>query len=284
MSVFEMLQGGVLSMKIGKILYILAIMVLVGVFCVSAFYVGSYLIESQKQQAAYDELADIMESIQSTRPPMVQTTPANPEQEDAPEETTVPTEPVILPEYQPLYEMNDHMVGWIKIEGTKVNYPVMQTPEQENYYLSRGFDRQFSRFGSIYVRESCDVNRPSDNVTIYGHNMTDKSMFGALSQYLDPAFYEEHPIIIFDTLYEYHTYQIFAVFKTTASVGKGFSYHQFEDALGQEEFDEFVARCKELSFYETGHTPTSGDKLICLSTCEYTLENGRFVVVAYRVS
>ena len=160
----------------------------------------------------------------------------------------------------------------------------MQTPEQENYYLSRGFDRQFSRFGSIYVRESCDVNRPSDNVTIYGHNMTDKSMFGALSQYLDPAFYEEHPIIIFDTLYEYHTYQIFAVFKTTASVGKGFSYHQFVDAENAAEFGEFVSTCKKLSFYDTGITPVYGDKLICLSTCEYTLDNGRLVVAAVRIT
>ena len=103
-------------MKLGKTLYILAIVVLVGVFCVSAFYVGSYLMESQKQQTAYDELAGLMESIQNSRPPVVQTTPANPEQEDAPEESTVPTEPVILPEYLPLYEMNNHMVGWIKIE------------------------------------------------------------------------------------------------------------------------------------------------------------------------
>ena len=108
-------------MKIGKMIYILFIVVLVGVFCVSAFYVGSYVVQSQKQQAAYNELASIMESIQNTRPPISQTTPTAPTQTDAPEETTVPTEPVILPEYLALYEMNNHTVGWIKIEGTKVN-------------------------------------------------------------------------------------------------------------------------------------------------------------------
>lgn len=271
-------------MKLGKILYILAIVVLVGVFCVSAFYVGSYLMESQKQQTAYDELAGLMESIQSTRPPVVQTTPANPEQEDAPEESTVPTEPVILPEYLPLYEMNNHMVGWIKIEGTKVNYPVMQSPDHIDYYLNHGFDRQYSRFGSIYARESCDVNEPSDNITIYGHHMADGSMFANLNHYRKQDFFDSHPYIYFDTLTEYHTYQIFAVFKTSASIGKGFPYHSFENASTKEEFDAFVATCKELSFYDTGFTPVYGDKLICLSTCEYTLENGRLVVAAYRIS
>ena len=271
-------------MKLGKILYILAIVVLAGIFCVSAIYVGTYAVQSHKQQAAYNELAGIMESIQSTRPPMVQTTPTISDPADTPEETTVPTEPVILPEYLPLYEMNNHMVGWIKIEGTKVNYPVMQTPEQPDYYLSRGFDQQFSRFGSIYVRESCDVNEPSDNVTIYGHHMSDGSMFASLNHYYKQDFFEAHPDIYFDTLTEYHTYRIFAVFKTSASVGKGFSYHRFENASTKEEFDAFVATCKELSFYDTGFTPVYGDKLICLSTCEYTLENGRLVVAAYRIS
>ena len=271
-------------MKIGKILYILAIVILVGVFCVSGYHVVDYLVESNKQQSAYDELASIMESIQNTRPPISQTTPTAPIQTDTPEETTVPTEPVILPEYLALYEMNNHTVGWIKIEGTKVNYPVMQTPDRVDYYLSRGFDQQFSRFGSIYVRESCDVNKPSDNVTIYGHHMSDGSMFASLDNYYKEDFYERYPYIYFDTLTEYHTYRIFAVFKTSATIGKGFSYHCFEDASSKEEFDDFVATCKELSFNDTGFTPVYGDKLICLSTCEYTLENGRLVVVAYRVS
>ena len=271
-------------MKIGKIIYILFIVVLVGVFCVSAFYVGSYVVQSQKQQAAYNELAGIMESIQNTRPSISQTTPTAPTQTDTPEETTVPTEPVILPEYLPLYEMNNHMVGWIKIEGTKVNYPVLQTPDRIDYYLSRSFDQQFSSFGSIYVRESCDVNKPSDNVTIYGHHMSDGSMFASLDNYYKEDFYKVYPYIYFDTLTEYHTYRIFAVFKTSASVGKGFPYHRFENASTKEEFDAFVATCKELSFYDTGFTPVYGDKLICLSTCEYTLENGRLVVAAYRIS
>lgn len=264
-------------MKIGKVLYILAIIVLLTVFCVSAFYVGSYMIESNAQREEYDELAGIVESIQSSnRHSPTEATTADPAQ---------PTEePGILPEYQPLYETNNDMVGWIKIEGTVVNYPVMQTPDSRDYYLRRNFFEEPNSHGCIYVRESCDVNAPSDNVTIYGHHMQDGSMFAILDDYQKKSFYDEHDTIIFDTLTEHHTYRIFAVFKTSATVGKGFAYHRFENAADEAEFDAFIEQCKALSFYDTGITPVYGDKLICLSTCEYTLENGRFVVVAYRIS
>ena len=94
----------------------------------------------------------------------------------------------------------------------------------------------------------------------------------------------EEPLkaLIFDSLYEHRTYKIFAVFKTTAKSGQGFAYHTFIDAAHQEEFDSFISRVKELSLYDTGITPTYGDHLLTLSTCEYSVENGRLVVVAVK--
>ena len=180
--------------------------------------------------------------------------------------------------------MNNDMVGWIKIEGTKVNYPVMQTPDNPNYYLYRDFDGKDSARGCIYAREECDINDPSDNITLYGHNMRDGSMFAAANAYVHKATWEENPLIFFDTLYEYHTYKIFAVFKTSANIGEGFTYHNMIDAQNKEDFDQFIAKCKDLSFYDTGITPQYGDKIICLSTCEYTLDNGRLVIAAVRIS
>jgi sortase B len=114
--------------------------------------------------------------------------------------------------------------------------------------------------------------------------MMDGSMFNNLLRYDEKKAWEKNSIIQFDTLYEKHEYEIFAVFKTTASIGEGFSYHQFVDAQSEEEFDKFIATCKQLAFYDTGITPEYGDKVICLSTCEYTLVNGRFVVCAVRIS
>ena len=109
-------------------------------------------------------------------------------------------------------------------------------------------------------------------------------MFACLNNYVHKYNWDKNSLIFFDTLYEYHVYKIFAVFKTEASVDKGFKYHNMIEASGKEDFDNFVSTAKNLSFYDTGITPQYGDKIICLSTCEYTLENGRFVVAAVRIS
>ena len=268
-------------MKMKKTLFIVVVLVLIAAFGISAFMVGDYLVEGKQQADRYDELSQIANG-QSTEPTEItETTEATEPETEAPVETTAP---VMLSGYKEIYEMNDHTVGWIKMEGTQMDYPVMQTPDEENYYLYRNFDKRDSARGSIYVRKVCDVNEPSDNVTIYGHNMADGSMFACLHSYINKNAWERNSLIFFDTLYEYHTYKIFAVFKTSANIGEGFSYHQFVDAANEKEFNDFVSKCKELSFYDTGITPVYGDKLICLSTCEYTLDNGRLVVAAVRIT
>ena len=108
-------------------------------------------------------------------------------------------------------------------------------------------------------------------------------MFNNLLLYKERDYYEERRYIQFNTLTERHTYEIVAVFTTTASVGRGFAYHLFVNAATPEEFAQYVAKCKDLSLYDTGVTAQHGDKLITLSTCEYSQVNGRLVVVAKRV-
>lgn len=264
-------------MKRKQIFYYIIIVLLLIIFAISAFYVGQYIMDSKKQEERYDNLAAIVENARRETQPDKETTPEG--MEDAEE----PTEPPILPEYQELHEMNGDMVGWLSIDDTPVNYPVMQTPNSEDYYLRRNFDRKVNVHGCLYAREECDIDTPSDNVTIYGHHMRDGSMFGSLKYFQKKSYWEEHSTLRFDTLTEHHTYQIFAVFKTTATVDEGFPYHQFVNAADEAEFNEFIATCKELSFYDTGITPLYGDKIICLSTCEYTQVNGRFVVAAVRI-
>lgn len=267
-------------MNVKKILYISLIVILLAIFGFSAFYVGSYFWESEQQKSEFEDLAAMVDNARATAPTDEDPDSTTPDGTEDPTDGTAA--PSILPEYAALYAMNDDMVGWIQIEDTEINYPVMQTPDSVDYYLHTNFKHVYSAQGCIYVREQCDVNRPSDNLTIYGHNMRDGSMFNSLLDYQKESFWKEHDTIIFDTLTEHHTYKIFAVFKTTASVGKGFSYHQFVDALDEAEFDEYVETCKSLAFYDTGITPEYGDKLITLSTCEYSQTNGRFVVVAVR--
>ena len=271
-------------MKISKFLYWLLIIILVFLFLLSGTFIVRYAIDALQQKDEYDQLAAMVEQARSDSVVPSETT-TQPDETVAPEQPSAPiepTEPSILPEYVAPYEMNPDMVGWMTIEGTPINYPVMQTPDRVDYYLKRNFNKEHSEHGCLYVRESCDVFAPSDNVTIYGHHMKDGSMFAKLDKFRSQSFWEEYPTINFDTLYEHHTYTIFAVFKTTASIGEGFPYHQFEDADNQSEFDNFIATCKKLSLIDTGITPEYGDKIICLSTCEYSQTNGRLVVAAVR--
>ena len=267
-----------------KVLFSITIVLLLIAFGVSAFLVGSYLLEGKQQEESYNNLADIAAGGQTVDR---ETTQATETEETAETETTAAvetTEGGMLPGYAEIYEMNNDTVGWIKLPGTELDYPVMQTPDRENFYLDKDFYGNKSTRGCIYAREVCDINEPSDNVTLYGHNMADGSMFAALNAYVSKTAWDNNSLIFFDTLTEYHTYKIFAVFKTSANLNQGFSYHQFVDADNEEEFNEFVKTCKDLSFYDTGITPVYGDKMICLSTCEYTLDKGRLFVAAVRIT
>lgn len=213
----------------------------------------------------------------TTSPSTIPTIPPEDVEEPEPEPKVE-----ILSEFQPKYDENNDMVGWIKIPGTAIDYPVVQTPDRPNYYLHRDFSGAEDYAGTLYVREKCDVNTPSDNVTIYGHNMANGTMFGPLHKYKEKQFWEANTLVQFDTLYERHTYEIFAVFRVSAN--GGFSYHTFDTAGDEAAYDAFVSQCKALSFYDTGLTPKYGEKLITLSTCDRAIENGRLVVVARRIT
>jgi sortase B len=114
--------------------------------------------------------------------------------------------------------------------------------------------------------------------------MRSGNMFHDLFKFRDKSFWETHKTFTFDTIIEQHTYEVVAVFKTTASVGKGFAYHLFVNAVDEAEFDKYISTCKKLAFYDTGVTAEYGDKLITLSTCEYSQVNGRLVLVAKRIN
>ncbi len=291
-----------------KGLFVALILVLIAAFAASGLYLAAYFTDSAKQQNADDKRAEL---VNSTRNEYSATEEATGEATVSPygvpgsyghedeyytpdvidEPENVPTKPELqsgsdfLPWYQELHNQNSDMVGWLQIENSKINYPVMQTSmDNANFYLYKDFDKNDSVRGSIYAAEICDVFEPSDNITLFGHNMKDGSMFAYLGNYYEKSAWENNPLIFFDTLTESHVYKIFAVFKTSGTDNVGFAYHQMADAKDEAEFNQFVATCKELAFYDTGITPVYGDKLLCLSTCEYTIDNGRFVVAAVRIT
>ncbi len=206
--------------------------------------------------------------------------------ENVASETNQFTEPKKISPYEkyaPVYEQNSDFVGWIMIDDTNINYPVMQTKDNSNFYINHGFDKSYSDYGVPYVQEDCAIGE-SDNVIIYGHNMKNGTMFSDLEKYADESFFSEHRYIRFDTLSDYGTYEIIAVFRTVAYSDYGFKYYNFVDLEDAEDFNSFVEKCKKLSLYDAGIIAEYGDKLLTLSTCEYTRTNGRFVVVAKLVN
>ena len=192
------------------------------------------------------------------------------------------TQPEILYQYSILYERNNDMVGWISIDGTAINYPVMQCMTDEEYYLKRDFDKGSDINGLPFMDTECSILKPTANFLIYGHNMRNGSMFAGLLQYEKKEFYDEHKIIRFDTVYEQAEYEIVAVFRSHIAYKNEdvFKYYKFFDAQTVKEYNDYISNIKKLSFYDTGITPQYGEQLLTLSTCDRSIEDGRFVVVA----
>lgn len=287
-----------MKLNLRKIIFWECIVLFSLILLYSGYSVVDYLVDSSRQKKQHNELASLVEQVQqeqATLPSLPEgldwSSPTLPESFNYSPFLEIPHpdtgEPVrVLREYASIFRLNTDTVGWIKIPGTNINYPVLQTPGKEdhkNLYLDHDFYKESSRHGAIYANGYADLNKPSDNITLYGHKMADGTMFAALHNYKNESFYKQYPTITFDTLTEHHTYQIFSVFLTTANYDTGFTYHTFVD--GDEfSFTDFYATCQSLSYYATGVEVSYGDKLLTLSTCDHTIDNGRLVVVAKRVS
>ena len=195
------------------------------------------------------------------------------------------TPPPVLDEYKNLLNKNKRLIGWVKIDDTNIDYPVMQTTDNE-YYLDHNLNQEYDKNGSIFMDKDCDVLKPSTNLILYGHHMKSGQMFGNLSLYSDQNYYEKHPYIQFDTIYEKGLYEIMYVFRSRVYSEDEivFKYYQFIDAQSEQEFDSYMNDMEGMSLYDTGVTAQYGDRLLTLSTCDYQEKNGRFVVVAKKVT
>jgi len=243
-----------------QILYIVFVILLIGTMLISSIFLYKEYKEKNKQEQLFQELAEIVEE--------------KPQEEN---KENIDKEEINIEE---IYNKNNDTVGWLKIDDTNINYPVMQTKDRPNYYLRRNFYKEYSISGTPYIAEQCDINN-SENLIIYGHNMKGNKMFANLEKYKKEEYYKEHKIIKFYTKNEIAQYEIMAVFKTVADTG--FKYYKYYNLKDKKEFYTFVNKCMDLSFYNTKLKTEYGDKFITLSTCEYSNENGRLVVVARKM-
>ena len=274
-------------MKAKKIIGISAIVLL----CAIAFFSGVVFIhqyrDAKNSVEKFDDLRDLIVDVDTS---VLDKEPAPTEKpedgdpnttDDVPEdEPALSEEDLATEKYKALFEQNSDFVGWIWIDGTNINYPVMWTPNNPNYYLKHGFDKTYSDYGVPYIDEDC-VMGESNNYVIYGHHMKNETMFHDLCNYASKDFYAEHPTIKFDTLFGFGEYQIVAVFRFDTN-NDTFRYNQYT-SMDEEQFNTFMQKVHARQLYDTGVDAKYGDKLITLSTCEYTYTNGRFVVVAKKI-
>ena len=187
----------------------------------------------------------------------------------------------LLPRFKALAERNPDIAGWLVIPGTKIDYPVMYLADDNDFYLEHDFDKAPDANGLLVMDKRCDPDSDEINWLIHGHNMKSGAMFGSLRKYTSEKYFIEHPDIEFSTLYEQKTYQIFAVFRSSVydETTDDFRFYDYILIEDEADYDAYVKGVKEQSLYDTGITPSYGDPLITLSTCDYTKENGRLVLV-----
>jgi len=194
-------------------------------------------------------------------------------------------EPSMLPEFQELYKRNPDIVGWLTIPGTQIDYPIMQNQQDPQYYLNHDFDKQKNKSGLPFLDEHSRIN-DSDILLIHGHHMKSGVMFTDLMKYKKESYYKEHATLQFSTLYEKEEYEIVAVIlsKVYRKTDDVFKYYQIDKAGTSDEFDLYMQNIKKLALYDTGVTAQYGDKLIVLSTCEYSTKDGRLAVIARKMT
>ncbi len=184
-----------------------------------------------------------------------------------------------------LQKENSDIVGWIEIEGTNINYPVLQGNDND-FYMNHNYKKDYSLGGAIFLDKDYSWNPQSTNLLMYGHNMIDGSMFTNLLNYRNQAFYNEHSIVRFTTESSDEEFEIFSVFpsRTYYKNEQGvFRYYYFINANTADDYTNFVSNAKKASLYDTGISASYGEKLMTLSTCAYHTENGKFVVVAKKI-
>lgn len=273
-------------MKTKKIIGILLICVFTASAAVSGYLFFTQFRDAKSSAETFEDLAALIQDVETSQTGR----PDDTESGDVsqPSETESPAEEDLIAaeaelayaKYGTLYEQNSDFVGWICIEGTSINYPVMQTPDNPDYYLKHSFERTYSDYGVPYLDEACEIG-VSNNLVIYGHHMSNGTMFCDLDGYTDKTFCDAHPIIRFDTLSSFGEYEVIAVFRYNTN-REDFRYDKYV-TMDEKTFASFIEQVQERQIYSTGRSAEYGDQLLTLSTCEYTYKNGRLVIVARKV-
>ncbi len=275
------------------------ILTIIAFCCISAagILLVDGILEDKHSQATLEELHTARQTATATpdtaATPLLSHTPipASPMPTSTPIPTATPT-PTPLPTKTPVpnpykdnFLSNEDMIAWLQIPDTTIDYPVMWTPEDENYYLYRDFDGSKNKNGCLLLDTDSSLEPLTTNLIIHGHNMRSGAMFGNLTDYENEDYFKNHKQITLYTKDCQRNYEIIAVFRSQVfkKTDEVFKFYKFFQADTQEEFDDFYQNIKAMSLYDTNVTAQFGDHFLTLSTCVYHVEQGRFVVVAKEI-
>lgn len=181
---------------------------------------------------------------------------------------------VIRPQFHDLHAVNENIVGWVTVDGTKLDNPILQADDND-FYLERNFKDNYSRAGSVFMDYRNDLMNLGKNTIVYGHAMRNDTMFGSLKKYSDQAYADENAMIYFDTLYESYDIEVFAAYETTIDF-----YYIETDFANDDEFSHFIDEVEARSLIDMGITVNPDDKILTLSTCNNSVnsKDKRYVV------
>ncbi len=190
----------------------------------------------------------------------------------------------ILYDYALYYAKNPQTIGYLKIDGTKIDTPVVQA-DNDKYYLRHDFNGKSTSYGAVFATYKANFKPFDRNTLLYGHNMFDGERFAALLNYRNIDFYKKHPVIQFDTLFEKHDWKIYAVILTNGSTksNDGYFFDFTFDNCSDACFEEYIKEIDKRKLYETGVDLLPTDKLLTLCTCTYEFDDARLIVIARMV-
>ncbi len=181
-------------------------------------------------------------------------------------------------DFDGIKEINEDVIGWIKIPNTKVDYPILQGKDNE-FYLDRNINKEKSRHGSIFM-DYRNVSDGSDRHTIiYGHQTSDGSMFTSLNKFKDESFLKNNNVFKIKLINNTYTYEIFSAYVTDTSF-----YYIMTNFRSDESFVSYINQLKNKSYFNSDIILSEDDKVLTLSTCSYEFDNARFVIHARMIN
>ena len=269
-------------MKKRSLIFVIPAVLLVGLLCYAVINALCIYIPQENAQKSFRDLKEsvrIAEDDDAGEGKEASSAADTPRTDDADRQNSIDHY-----QFEKLDSVNHDYVGWLTVDDTLIDYPVMKSSEEDpEYYLYRDFYGNDSVSGCLFIGEGC--NSDSKSFVIYGHNMNNESMFGALDEYYDYDYAQKHQDIHFYVNGEDRSYRVFAAFQTKVYQDRDdvFKYYEAVGDLSREEYESTVETVRSLSEPKLPDAPKYPAQLMFLSTCSYHTDDGRFVTAAYRI-